>query len=149
MIIDRVENRGLYSGIAPIFQEALDFMAALMDKPNGHYEQEGNPALFANIMELESLPRAERDFEFHRRYADVHFVLEGQEVLEWECADHLSLTVPYDEEKDIGFMTGKGQPVILEPGMFCITLPSDIHKPSGCLDAPAHLKKMVVKIPMD
>lgn len=149
MIIDRVENRALYRGMSPVFEEALEFMASLMEKPNGHYELEGKPSVFANIMELDSLPREGRQFEFHRRYADVHFVLEGQEVLEWESLDRLTPAVPYDEKKDIGFVEGKGQPVILEPGMFCVTLPTDAHKPSGCLETPAHLKKMVLKIPMD
>ena len=149
MIIDRIENRKLYQGMSPVFEEALDFMASLVEKPLGRYELETNSNIFANIMELQSLPREGRQFEFHRRYADVHFVLEGQEVLEWEDLAHLSPAVPYQEEKDIGFVEGKGQPVILEPGMFCVTLPTDAHKPSGCLEHPAYLKKVVLKIPVD
>ena len=149
MIIDRIENRDLYKDVTPVFQQAMDFMASLAESPVGRYEVESNPKIFANVVEMESLPRADRHLEFHRHYADVHFVLEGQEVVEWETLDHLTPCIDYSEEKDIGFMDGKAMAVVLEPGMFCVTLPTDGHKPCGCLETPAKLKKIVLKIPMD
>ena len=148
MIIDSINNWKSYCGIAPHYEEAVNFALGLADKPAGRYECEALPAgsVFAMIQEGETGPWAEGKVEAHRKYLDMQIMLEGGETVGYADISGLKETVPYSEEKDIVFYECGGQPVRIGKGMFYLVLPQDGHMPCRRLDGPGHFRKIVLKI---
>ncbi len=146
MILDYMSRAAQYNTLFPQFQEAMAFAMSVKDKPLGRYEQ-GD--YFVLVQEMETTPMSQKKFELHRNMLDIHIVLEGEEVLEYEDITKLTPTTDYDSVKDIQRLDGKGQPVFIKEGMFCLVFTHDGHKPACCLDSdsPKKLKKLVVKIP--
>ena len=55
-------------------------------------------------------------------------------------------TVPFDEEKDVGFYTGEYEYIRIGPGRCYVAFPEDAHLPSRHLDQPNQYTKIVVKL---
>lgn len=145
MILDYVNRMSQYDKLFPKFTPAMNFALSVKDKPVGRYEEDD---YFALIQEFDTVPLPDKPFELHKKYLDVHIVLEGEEVLEYEDITLLEESSPYNEEKDGQKLTGKGQPVTIKEGMFCLVFAHDGHKPGCCMDKPAKLRKIVLKVPM-
>ncbi|MCS7464800.1 YhcH/YjgK/YiaL family protein [Paenibacillus doosanensis] len=139
-------------GIHPAIAKALDFLQAtdfrLMD--NGKYAIDGE-RMYVNIMELISKPGSgdETDAEKHRRYIDIHYLLEGEETIGW--AFHREGMIPsqvYDEEQDYALYRDAADEryIDLSPGMYVILFPNELHRPGLCKTAPMPIRKAVVKI---
>ena len=64
------------------FQRALAWLAAtdMSGIECGRHDIMGDE-VFANVMEFTTVPAAEKNFEAHRRYADIHYVISGVERL--------------------------------------------------------------------
>jgi YhcH/YjgK/YiaL family protein len=99
-------------------------------------------------------PADARRYESHRRYIDVQYLLAGREALDVQDIDALTVTEPYDAEKDVMFYSGgvggsrRGgeQRVVLTPGVCCVLFPEDGHKPCCEVVGPEEVCKVVVKI---
>ncbi len=144
MILDYLDRIEQYDGCWPQLVEAVKFAETVMDKEVGRYEQ-GN--YFALVQEMETKLMSEKNYELHREYVDVHIVIEGEEVMGYEDITKLTPIDEYNETKDIQFLSGEGQPVVIRPGMFSVVFPHDGHKPACCAETPAKLRKIVLKIP--
>ena len=132
--------------------KALEFLARpdLAELAPGRHEIMGDE-VFANVQELTTVRPGEKNYEAHRRYADVHYVISGEELLgvapvgecepvgEFSEADDFGLYVPGDRE---AWAT-------LRPGDLVVTPPCDAHKPGCCPGEPAPLKKICVKVLVD
>ncbi|MFI3250661.1 MAG: YhcH/YjgK/YiaL family protein [Eubacteriales bacterium] len=145
MILDYLEHADKYNGILADYKKTMDFALTLKDSPTGRYEC-GNS--YVMVQEMETKLPKDKEYELHRKYADVHIVLEGEEVFGYEEISKLSPSGDYNPEKDMQFLGGVGQFVTLTPGMFLVTLPQDGHKPGCCAKSPSKLRKLVVKIPV-
>lgn len=143
MILDYLHRAEQYDGVWPNLMAGINFARSLLDAPLGNYDFQGG---FVMIQEFDTVPLEEKLFEVHREYIDIHIVLEGEEILEYEDMANLSPSVPFFTTGDIGMMAGSGQTVRIKKGMFCLVFPHDGHKPGCCEKTPAKLKKMVVKI---
>jgi YhcH/YjgK/YiaL family protein len=55
---------------------------------------------------------------------------------------------PFDDEKDIMWLTGEGDRVTLRPGDFVLLWPEDAHMPAMAIDTPMPVLKVVIKIAM-
>ncbi len=144
MILDYIDRMEQYDSLFPAFTESMKFALSVKDKPVGRYEQ-GD--IFALVQEMDTVPLSEKPFELHRKYLDVHIVLEGEEVLEYEDIRYLTPKDEYNEEKDGQKLTGEGQAVLIKEGMFCLVFAHDGHKPACCKDTPKKLRKIVLKVP--
>ena len=87
-------------------------------------------------------------WEAHRRYIDVQYVHVGGEHLGHA---HLSTLVAgeYDADRDLVPATGSGSLVALAAGSFAILWPQDAHRPGVAVDAPRHVRKVVLKVAVD
>ncbi|OUP39781.1 YhcH/YjgK/YiaL family protein [Olsenella sp. An188] len=132
--------------------KALEFLTRpdLAELAPGRHEIMGDE-VFANVQELTTVRPGEKNYEAHRRYADVHYVISGEELMgvapvgecepvgEFSEADDFGLYVPGDRE---AWAT-------LRPGDLVVTPPCDAHKPGCCPGEPAPLKKVCVKVLVD
>lgn len=124
----------------------LDFLfnTNFNDLSDGRYELDGGD--YVNVQSY--LTKSDADFEAHRRYIDIQYIIEGEEKIGVCDYGTCSMTIPYDEAKDIEFLSGDGEFYRLKKGEFMILYPEDAHKPSISLDnsSPSDVRKAVVKV---
>lgn len=147
MIVDLLTNAHRYEGLGPRFQRAFDFLRQtdLAALPLGIHEIEGR-ALYVNVQAFTTRPLAEGRWEAHRRYLDLHYLLEGGERIGYAPAECLT-PGDYDAEGDYMPLTGEPSALVsVSSGAFVLVWPDEAHMPSLAVDDPAPLRKVVVKI---
>lgn len=86
-----------------------------------------------------------KDFEAHKHFIDIQYVIDGTERIDYADVKDLTETVPYSSEKDVMFLSGNGSQLILKSGDFAVFTPTDAHLP--CI-GEGKVKKAVVKVPV-
>lgn len=153
MIVDHISHWRRY-GFGPEWET---FMTRLEDYGRDPASVEDGthplPGSFINVTSLTSRLRAACRYEYHRRFCDVHMVLEGKEWLFNAPALGLTPDGDFDAQKDLGFFSpapAEITRVTLAPGMFALIFPWEAHLPAIAPDdAAAPLRKCVGKIPLD
>lgn len=86
--------------------------------------------------------------EGHRKYADVQYIFEGQEIIGCSDISNISEEPDYNEEKDIFFTTAQKQlsHIVLCVGEAAILEPSDLHAPCMMIGEQKIAKKIVFKV---
>lgn len=89
-------------------------------------------------------------FESHRKYIDVQFILEGEEIIHVTPIDGLVVDRPYREEKDvIKYLDGGGgSRLSLTAGEAAVFFPEDGHMPGQAAAIPSLVRKAVIKVPV-
>lgn len=106
---------------------------------------------FALEQAYETKMRADGFFESHRRFIDVQFVLDGEELLEVADISRMTVREPYNLDRDLITYedTADASLVRLFPGQAAIFFPEDVHMPTLRLRAaPVLVRKCVVKLPV-
>jgi YhcH/YjgK/YiaL family protein len=101
--------------------------------------------VFAMIQHYDSKPKEKGMWEAHRKYIDIQYVAEGQELMGYANIAHLQAD-EYNEEKDFMMLHGQGSYVLMKSGTFVILTPQDAHIPQVAVDLPQPVKKVVVKV---
>jgi biofilm protein TabA len=147
MIYAKFENiEDYFQKGSPIFK-ALSFALAFDSaKPDGRYEIDD--MVHALVSSYDTSPATKRWFEAHRKYTDVHVILEGEEKIEVASPQHLEIIEEYSETKDVIFL---GSPpdfasLPISPGCFAVFYPHDIHRPNCDLHGKRHVRKIVMKV---
>lgn len=150
MIIDRIENSGLYFPSGSLMAEGISFIQTAIREniADGRYELGGN--MYATIQGYKTAAPHSKRPESHRKYADIQALISGWEVIGWLPAGGLQIELEYDAEKDITFYKNSADesPLVLEPGTFAVFYPTDAHKPGCCVATPENVRKVVVKVPV-
>lgn len=104
---------------------------------------------FANAEEYET--KLTSRFEAHRKMVDVQIVISGTELIHFApINDNFVVDEPYDETRDIMFMKGEVKDtVLLRAGDACIIGPELAHMPGMAVNGSSHVKKIVLKIPVE
>lgn len=151
MIFDLAEHLDFYKGlgIEDRYAKAVGFLTAndLKTLPRGKYEIDGDN-VFANVIELTTVEWEASKFEAHENYTDIQYIVEGTEVMTYAPVSRLTISVPYNPEKDVMFYddSNPGLRIPVHAGEFVIFNPWDGHKPKACDGTPGPVKKVVVKI---
>ncbi|MGO4269504.1 YhcH/YjgK/YiaL family protein [Paenibacillus sp. TAF58] len=122
----------------------------------GRYDLEGDNGhlMFANVQEVVTRPAEEQMPESHVIYTDIQFLVRGEEKL---CFYKLHSDAKVVDNKfdshDIAFYESDSSQqetgILLEPGMFAVCFPSDIHRPNCSITKETTNKKIVIKIHKD
>lgn len=146
MIIDTIENAGLYRGLGRRIGTALELAVAGAWRGNdsGRHDVEGD-LLFYLVQSYTTKPREGRSWESHRAYVDVQCIVQGEELTGWSPISRLSLTQPYDATSDAARYSGTGDLLTVRAGMFVIFWPEDGHLPAIASGAPSVVRKVVFK----
>ena len=150
MILDVLENAGLYRDLPRPIAAALEFLrtADLAGLPIGKTVIDGQ-RLFALTQEYTPKPAAVLKFEAHRRYWDVQYVVSGVERMGWNTLARMTVSEPHDAERDVAFFRGEGDFFRVPAGAFAIFGPSDVHMPGVAEDSGAAgtiVRKVVLKV---
>ena len=138
--------------IKDLSKEIAEFIAnpskCNRDLPLGRIE-------FANgcygvVSSYETVKRDAKEFESHKDYLDIQMLLEGTEVIELAPVKDLTVTKPYNKEKDIIFYANnvRGKDAVLEAMEPLVIGPEEGHMPGVAKDAPQTVKKIVFKVPV-
>ncbi len=146
MIISSLKDSARVEAIHPAFKKLFEYVKShdLLNAPLGRIELDGNN-LFINNMETTGDVAEKRPIELHRKYIDVHILLQGNERIGWEELDTRREEVtPYSEEKDIAFYKNNCTSFVdLLPGQFAVIYPEDPHAP---MMGNGTIRKLIAKI---
>lgn len=147
MIYDKLNNIGNYKGSNPHLDTAIEYILShnLDELPIGRTEVDAS-FVYINVMEAQSAPASERDFEIHKNYMDIQIDLAGTEII--EIGDEASMSVSdYNEETDFGKAECPAlTSCTMGKGNFIVCMPSEPHKPGIQACEDTFLKKCVVKV---
>jgi YhcH/YjgK/YiaL family protein len=152
MIVDRLENAYLYAGLSAKTKKGLEILKdeKLSTKKDGRYEVDSDD-LYYIIQRYTTKPIEKGRLEAHRKYIDIQFAADGEELIGHCLVGQLDVEEPYDEAKDVVFykVPEEINTIKLSEGMFCILFPQDGHMPCCQLDGPCKVLKTVVKVKID
>ncbi|MFO1452147.1 MAG: YhcH/YjgK/YiaL family protein [Opitutaceae bacterium] len=149
MILDTLAQSSRYHALSPRFEKAFAYLRTVTEQtPPGRYEIDGDD-LYAFVQQHSTKPVAERQYESHRKYIDIQFMLRGREIMVWApLALMTTVTMPFDVAKDAALyaLIPDGVSVEVRAGQFAIFYPEDAHIPSCAWGQPAEVLKVVVKV---
>ena len=150
MIIDNIKNISYYSNIGERIFKALSYLKKndFSKMKDGKYEIDGEN-VYALINRYETKPQNKGVWESHRKYIDVQFVARGMEKIGYSYLKNMEITEEYNEEKDIQFLTGSGDYLLLKAGTFAILYPQDVHMPGILINEHKSVLKVVIKVKID
>lgn len=146
MIVDKIENARLYSGLGNRICAAFEYIRStdFSDVPEGTYEIQGKH-VYAMVQSYEPKGIDGRQFEAHKKYIDVQYIVQGCEKMGYALLGQQKATTEYNEDDDYTLYEGDASFVDFEEGMFAIFYPDDLHIPS-LESKPSKVKKVVVKV---
>jgi YhcH/YjgK/YiaL family protein len=133
------------------WDKAFQFLstANLKELPVGKQELDGKN-LFVSIDEYTTKAKSETRYESHKKYADIQYIIAGEELMGLATPDQVEVTDSYNEEKDIAFYAFEGGNYIMAtPENFVVFFPEDIHRPLVNVTEPSKARKIVVKVLLD
>lgn len=149
MVLDRIDRADTYHHLSPLLAAALTHLARTDwgSCAPGRHAIDGT-RLVAIVSDYETRPADAVPWEAHRRHIDVQYVHSGLERI-----GHAPLSTlqagPYDDERDLLPASGPGGFVTLTAGMFAILWPHDAHRPGIAVEAPARVRKIVLKVAVE
>jgi len=120
---------------------------SLEAKAAGRHPIDGD-RMYANIAQNKTRNPMTGQFESHRNYIDIHFLVKGKEMIGSADAARLKPIKPYSAADDATLyqIPGKYRRLHLLPGQFSVFFPGQAHLP-GCSDPdPEDMHKIVVKV---
>lgn len=147
MIIDKLSNSHLYSGLGEKFNKAFTYLKEtdFSKIELGRYDIDGDN-IFALVNEYNTKNENEGKLEAHKKYIDVQFVAKGSELMGYAPLENQKVIDEYNEQNDITFFTGDKSFTKVDEGMFAIFFPTDIHLPGIKFDEKSYVKKVVIKV---
>lgn len=99
-------------------------------------------------------PASEKLPEVHRRYAELQYMAEGSELMGFypDKGDNEMMQDCLEEKDTIYYKENprsEEKMLLMTPGTYAVFFPEDVHRPFCQTDAPARVKKIVIKIALD
>ena len=147
MVIDKLSNAKQYYGLSTRIEKALKYLenTDLANLKVGKYEIDGKN-IFAIVSEYEAKNIEEGKWEAHREYLDIQYVVSGKEKIGYASINEMKMIGEYNNEKDVLFLCGEGDLLLVNEGTFALFAPQDVHMPGIQATSWKHVKKIVVKI---
>ena len=147
MIYAKNKDALAYRGIHPNLDLALEritpeFLAGVGPE---RVEIKGGD-VYATRFTYETIPAEESFFEAHKKYLDIHIMVQGSEGVEIAPPEALS---EFDRAEANDFYAYRGEgdyKLVLSPGDFLVVFPNDAHRIKMRLDGPETVSKVVFKV---
>ncbi len=155
MVTDRLENAASYYGMGKGIETALKYFEAYRDDGKDLPEETQLDGERIYVMGLNYVTGGEggdTELEAHRKYVDVMYVVEGEEMFYYKPFSKVSeITVPYDpaDECAMAALDGDCARVRFQQGQFLIFLPQDAHLAAQLWERPCKVRKFIAKVGVD
>lgn len=118
-----------------------------IDVNNKKEEEIKSRELFAINQVYFTKDHKEEKFEGHKKYIDLQYIFEGEELIKIASLKDCLSIVEYNQEKDVQFFKAEFYSTFLvKKGMIAIFYPDDIHAPCLNIKDSCIVKKSVVKV---
>lgn len=111
----------------------------------GKYPIDGDN-VFASVTTDSSKNLDKTNWESHRKYIDLQYVINGEEIMGHSPVAKATVTKEYDEKRDAANYTADGKMYSAKPGIFFLFFPSDAHRPNITPGGNKVVKKIVIKV---
>lgn len=111
----------------------------------GKYPIDGDN-VFASVTADSSKNFDKTNWESHRKYVDIQYVINGEEMIGVYPVSKATVTKEYDERRDAANYSADGKLYSATPGTFFIFFPSDAHRPNITPGGNLVVKKIVIKV---
>lgn len=146
MIISNLQNSWRVESLHPLFKVLFDYVKShdLLHEEPGRVVIDGDD-LYVNNTEAEGVDAVSQPLEVHRKYIDVHILLEGSERIGWKALEDVTNeTKAYDAESDCALYAEPADVYVdLKPGQFVVVYPEDPHAP---LIGQGRIRKLIAKV---
>lgn len=147
MIFGNIKHEKTYSKIEDDLKVCFEYAKknALSEFDKGSYQLDGDN-IFVNIVEYETCGKEQRFWEAHKKYIDIHLMLEGSEIIDVGFIENL-VQKDYQEKED--FLPLEGDPtgsIKLEEGDFLVCYPEDAHMTAIKVNKKSSIKKAIFKV---
>lgn len=121
--------------------------ASVESKAPGRYVIDGD-RMYATVVEDKTIAVETAQFEAHRKYIDVHYLVRGKEMIGSANPVSLREIKPYAPEIEAALYErpAKYKRLMLKPGEFTIFFPGQAHMPGCYVVKSEEIRKVVVKI---
>ncbi len=145
--IDKLEFARQYHLRKTFWDSAFAFLKQqnLETMPKGKYPIDGDN-VFASVTEDSTKAFEKTAWESHRLYADIQYVIRGEEKIGVCEVSRATVTDVYDEKRDVAHYSAKGTLYRANPSVFFIFFPSDAHRPNITPGGNRIDKKIVIKV---
>jgi biofilm protein TabA len=115
---------------------------------DGLHEIDKN-TIFYNIISYETKNYKEIVAESHKKYIDIHYILNGEEIIGYsDYKNEKTIAAKYNIEKDAELFSNilNENFFVLKRGMFAIFYPQEIHRPGMLYEKKCKVRKIIFKI---
>lgn len=147
MIFGNIKNLHIYRGISKKLDKAIDFILKneFIFSPVG--KNIIDDEIFYNIQECKTKKVEDSYFEIHKKYIDIHIVIDGEEKIAFSSNENLNPVDKFDYTSDCQFLKGNYSEVFnMNTKNFLIIFPEEAHMPLITFTSSNLLKKAVFKI---
>ncbi|MBC2855689.1 MAG: YhcH/YjgK/YiaL family protein [Cetobacterium sp.] len=148
MIFGKMNELKFYKGMSSSLDKAIEVIESgeYLNGKVGKNEIDGDN-LFFNIQEIDTKLEKDCFFETHKKYADIHVLIEGNESIGYSLEEELEADLPYDSEKDFAALKGEPKQIFeMKNDRFIIFFPDEPHMPIMATEKPEKIKKAIFKI---
>ena len=142
------------------FERAFAYIEKLQDKNSSEYKSilnikvdECNKIVLDEncfVLEQSYITKDKENclYESHKKYIDIQYMFEGDEIMEVENVNNLEVTTPYKEDLDYAkyAQTKNSSSLIIKQNELAIFYPNDAHMPCIKVDENKKVIKAVFKI---
>ncbi|MEG1131271.1 MAG: YhcH/YjgK/YiaL family protein [Romboutsia sp.] len=147
MIFGSINHEKTYANIDKDLLTCFEYAKKnkLVDFEKGSYQIDGDN-IFVNIVEYETCEKEERFWEAHKKYIDIHLMLEGIERIDVGFIESLQQK-EYQEKDDFLPLEGEASGCVnLSKGDFLVCYPEDAHMTAIKVNEKKKIKKAIFKV---
>ena len=155
MIFGHIDAPEFEHAYAPQIRRAIDYCRKtdVSRMKEGRYPLEGD-SFIVLINERRTGKREEKLPEIHREYAEVQFIVSGEEYMGFypDKGDNEILKDCLEEKDTLYYKENPVSGEVMLPmftGSYAVFFPEDVHRPFCQMDGPEDIKKIVIKIKLD
>lgn len=148
MIYGEIKDIHMYKGLSENLDKAIDFIIS------GKYKKGEigkniieEDSIFFNCSKVQMTRDKGCEVEYHKRYIDIHIMLEGEEIIGYTSFDECKETMEFNNEKDYAFMQGEMKTeFFMDKNKFLILFPYEPHMALIKVGEAKEIKKVVFKV---
>lgn len=148
MIYGEIKDIKIYKGLSKNLDRAIDFIF------EGKYKESvfgkniiDGDMIYFNCPEKPVTKDKGREVEYHKRYIDIHIVIEGEEKIGYASFDDCIETKAFDVENDYALMDGEMKTYFyLDSNKFLILFPYEPHMALLKIKETKEIKKVIFKV---
>lgn len=147
MIFGNIHYKKHSTELSERIKECIDYAHThpLAEFSPGSYPIHGDD-LFVNIVTYETTEAENRFWEAHKKYLDLHLMLDGQERIDLNFIDNMELKSYIEKDDFLPAAGARKCSVVLTVGDFLVCYPEDAHMTGIQEGEPIQIKKAIFKI---